>query len=440
MRRRALLLCVALMAAAAPAARADVVATVPTSTYITDLSIGPTGAVWAAAAGPTRDRSQVGLLAPGAVRWTGFPIVGQPLGGTSENRVFARPDGGAWGWLGGRFALRSTPASFASTAIVGKGGYVGSAAMASDGALVIGDGETTLTRVAPDGTRSTIDVKLPVPKGQSFCDVSGVTAAPGGVLYVDDGCDRLLRVAPGAAPKPIAIPESLEVGTTPDVLTGADGTLWLSDDDSLARSTASGFAKVALPANEDGSFMYMGPWTAAPDGSVWIANSSGCGLLHVTTAGVQVVPAPLHVLQLVAAPDGTLWMANRWRIEHVAPSALTAPKGGCDETEPTVTLPDRRKGATVSLRALQRHGGLRIRSSEPATLIGVLTAVGREVRPQQAIGRTPSVIRFGSSLLRRLAERVAKGERTTLKLTFLQAWDAEQNGGGPDDDVLRVVR
>ena len=86
----------------AAGARADIVATLPPGSYFTDVSVASTGAVWVASSGPTRGRSAIGTVVPGGVSWTSMPIAGAPLGGTSENAVFARPDGGVWGFFGGR--------------------------------------------------------------------------------------------------------------------------------------------------------------------------------------------------------------------------------------------------------------------------------------------------------------------------------------------------
>jgi hypothetical protein len=115
-----------------------------------------------------------------------------------------------------------------------------------------------------------------------------------------------------------------------------------------------------------------------------------------------------------------------------------AAPGACDERQPVLRLPDRSKQGTVSLRALRRHGGLRITSDEPATLIGIAVAADIKVRPQQAVDRSGAVLRLMPRLLRRLGDRVASGRRTLIKLAFVQAWDGNGNGGGFSHNV-RVV-
>ena len=87
----------------------------------------------------------------------------------------------------------------------------------------------------------------------------------------------------------------------------------------------------------------------------------------------------------------------------------------------------------MSLATLRHRHGLRITSDEPGTLIGAMKVAGAKVMPQQPIDRRGTVLRFSP---RQLA-RVAHGGR--LDVRYLQVWDANNNGGGPRQDTVRVV-
>jgi streptogramin lyase len=416
----------------AAGARADIVATLPPGSYFTDVSVAATGAVWVASSGPTRTRSAIGTVVPGGgVSWTSLPIIAAPQGGTSHNAVFARPDGGVWAFLGGRVAVRSTPTGLARTDVFGPGEYESrgfASAFADGGALVAPGGDRSFVRVGLDGARTTVRYTAPGARGGGGCIIDFFGPAPDGTLVVDDGCDRLLRLrADGSVVETTPLTGALgDYTSLPRVLTAPAGDEWIANDSRMVHRVGGVVSKVVLP-DFDG---FLGPWGMAPDGSVWVAESQGCDLLHITAAGVQRVPTPITAEALAVAPDGTVWLTSRGRLAHVGPAGES---GRCDQRQPTVRLTDVKRG-TVSIAALRRRHGLRVTSSEPGTMIGDVTVAGVEVKPQQAVDRRGTTLRFSPKLLR----RIARSGR--IEVRYLQVWDANGNGGGPRAAYVRVRR
>jgi streptogramin lyase len=418
------------LAFGAGAANADIVATLPPGSYFTDVSVAPTGAVWVASSGPTHGRSALGTVAPGGgVSWTPLRIGGAPRGGTSENAVFARPDGGVWAFFGGRVALRSTATGLARTSVFGPGDYESRASTFADGsALIVPGGDRSFVRVGIDGAKTTVRYTAPGLPGGGGCLIDSFGPAPDGTMLVDDGCDRILRLRQdGSVAETIPLTGPLaNYNSLPRMLQGAAGDLWIANDSTIAHRVGGVVSDVALPDTNG----FLGPWALAPDGSVWVAQATGCALLRITAGGVQRVPAPITAEALAIAPDGTLWLTNRNQLAHIGPAGE---RGSCDGRQPRVRLTDVRRGR-VTLAALRRRGGLRVTSSEPGTMIGAVTVAGVAVMPQQAVGRRGTVLRFSPRLLR----RIARGGR--LEVRYLQVWDANGNGGGPSEAFVRVVR
>ena len=109
-------------------------------------------------------------------------------------------------------------------------------------------------------------------------------------------------------------------------------------------------------------------------------------------------------------PDGTLWLADRTQLLHLSPAELsTAP---CDTADPELSVP----GAAhdrVSLRALRRARGLRVRSNETATVSGYIRLVGTKRKVgvvDGAIGTNGVVVTFSKTTLDLLA-RAARGRQ-----------------------------
>ena len=88
------------------------------------------------------------------------------------------------------------------------------------------------------------------------------------------------------------------------------------------------------------------------------------------------------------------------------------------QTDPELSVP----GAAhdkVTLRALRRAGGLRVRSSEAGTVSGFIRLAGTKRKlgvVDGAIGANGVVVTFSRATLDLLARRLADGRRTRLEL------------------------
>jgi hypothetical protein len=289
------------------------------------------------------------------------------------------------------------------------------------------DGVESFVRLGLDGTKTTVHYSAPKSAGQSNCSPERFAAPPDGTLYVSDGCRRIVHLRlDGSVLETIPLTGALdEWSDFPRVLAGPSTDLWIGGDSSLSHRVGGVATKVALPEFPG----FLGPEATAPDGSLWIAEAQGCSLVHVTAGGVQQLPAPITASALTVAPDGTLWMTNRNHLAHVGPAGE---RGSCDQRQPKVRLTDVHHGR-VSVAALRRRHGLRMTSDEPGTLIGAMKVKGATLMPQQSIDRHGTTLRFSQ---RQLAS-VAHGGR--LDVRYLQVWDANNNGGGPAQDTVRVV-
>ena len=124
-----------------------------------------------------------------------------------------------------------------------------------------------------DGSRTTVHYSARKPSGQSNCAIDRIAAAPDNTLVVDDDCHRLVRVRlDGSVVETIPLTGALEEWADfPRVVAGASGDLWIGGDSSLAHRVGGVATKVALPETDG----FLGPWAAAPDGSLWIAAEPG---------------------------------------------------------------------------------------------------------------------------------------------------------------------
>jgi hypothetical protein len=140
-------------------------------------------------------------------------------------------------------------------------------------------------------------------------------------------------------------------------------------------------------------------------------------MLHLAGVTTTSLRAPIAPVTSAVGPDGTLWLADRTQLLHLSPAELTS-SAPCDTTDPKLSVP----GAThdeVTLRALRRAGGLRVRSSEAGTVSGDIRLAGTKRKlgvVDGAIGTKSVVVTFSRATLDLLARRLADGRRTRLDL------------------------
>jgi hypothetical protein len=268
-----------------------------------------------------------------------------------------------------------------------------------------------IVRLGLDGTRTVRRYKAP--GDTENCFVDSLAAAQDGTLWLGwFGCSYVLRLAPDGAISPVAPLDDAAVDT---LAIGTDGTVWGKAsplEPRLFKITPAGqVVDVGSPATAGSDL------AAAPDGSAWLNDPESCSMLHLAGTTTTSLRAPIAPVTSAVGPDGTLWLADRTQLMHLSPAELTS-TAPCDTTNPEVSVP----GAAhdkVTLRALRRAGGLRVRSSEAGTLSGYIRLVGTKRKVgvvDRAIGTNGAVVTFSKATLDLLARRLAHGRRTRLDL------------------------
>jgi virginiamycin B lyase len=147
-----------------------------------------------------------------------------------------------------------------------------------------------------------------------WVEVTGITTGPDGNLWLTERFPGVIarRKADGSVttfqlPTPRSYPGQ--------IISGPDGNLWFTENavDRIGRSTTSGIVtEFPLPA---GHHFPQGPlvhWLAAgSDGNLWFVEAGAVG--RITPAGAITefgLPAGMNVYAITAAPDGTLWGAG----------------------------------------------------------------------------------------------------------------------------------
>jgi streptogramin lyase len=409
MRCRALLgtIAVGVLLAAAEPGGAAVVARLPAADGFSSLAATSTGAVWATRTEPG-GKVGIGQLTPSGFAWRSVRTKLPEL-----NEIHARPDGGIWALVGGNAAFRSNPDGTLTrvTVIPGAGSFLGTATVAPDGALDVGVGASIIVRLGLDGTRTVRHYKAP--GDTENCIVDSLAAAQDGTLWLGwFGCSYVLRLAPDGG---ISNVPALDGAAVDTLAVGTDGTVWGKAsplEPRLFKVTPAGqVVDVGSPATAGSDL------AAAPDGTAWLNDPESCSMLHLTGTTTTSLRAPIAPVASAVGPDGTLWLADRTQLLHLSPAELTS-TAPCDTTDPKLSVP----GAAhdrITLRALRRAGGLRVRSSEAGAVSGYVRLVGTRRKlgvVDRAIGTRGVVVTFSKATLDLLARRLADGRRVRLEL------------------------
>jgi streptogramin lyase len=318
-----------------------------------------------------------------------------PLGASIDELV-AGGDGGAWVGINPELVdqppvvTRVGPDGSQKTVTAGR--YrVFSGTLGADGNAWFNTGNEVL-RVDAAGGTSTVAADLITEQ---------LAAGPDGTLWaVDD--DELIRFPPVGAPTrtPLRVPGCTQLHTS--ALTRAsDGAMWFMDvlcglvrlaPDGRTTVVKLGDRATDLAADAAGGVWFASDfdWRAghvdvngkvqmlatrrrwhsvavAPDGNAWFAGGR-CQLMRATPSGaLGFVPAPIPADLIEFDPAGGQWLASPARLVHNAPAAP------CDDTPPRLDVTPmghvNHKGyGTVSLAALRRARGFRIRVREPVTI------------------------------------------------------------------------
>ena len=108
------------------------------------------------------------------------------------------------------------------------------------------------------------------------------------------------------------LPDVAEETTGPEIATGPDGALWITDSaGNIDRLTTSGSLTVYPIPTADGEPQGI---TKGPDGALWFTEYSGNKIGRITTAGVITefpLPEPdSRPTGITAGPDGALWFTE----------------------------------------------------------------------------------------------------------------------------------
>lgn len=145
----------------------------------------------------------------------------------------------------------------------------------------------------------------------------------GNVWFTECGSNTLGSCKVGYVTPAGQVVESPNLQWAEQIAPGPDGNMWFTEDTNgyIDRITPgmviTRFQLKALAANEG---FYSGPLTAAPDGTIWVAegnnltqiNTSGQVLQHVTLACGWCYPG-----QVIVAANNTLWVSQLGFISNV---------------------------------------------------------------------------------------------------------------------------
>jgi streptogramin lyase len=392
---RAAAVALALTAALAAPAHAGEVGRVGLGESISDLLVDPAGGAWTVSSRDFETRIV-------SRHDTGRPARRSRVRGFDPQAALG-PDGHAW--LTERSLLyrvdREGRASIAAELPYGGLNFDDGMATAPDGTLwAIAYAETQrLTRVTANGVVSFSPFPAPLCGRPGIRDIA--RASDGAMWIADDGCHRLVRVAPDGTASVLAL-DAEPAELTPD----ATGGMWfLAGRDSVGHS---GGARHAIENAKD--------LAVTSDGTVWVADGT-CELKRV---GRTPVAAPVPVQHLGTGPSG-LWLAGLTRVFEGLDG------GPCDDDPPRATI---RRPKRLTLAALKR-GELRVRVREPVAL---------ELYIDDAefgfgkILRAPGTWRFKPS---RAVLRHLEGKRSFYFI--LRVTDADGNAG-ETDGYMRLTR
>ena len=397
----------------APAAGAAEVGRAALGARITSLLAGGDGA-WVAA--ERRDGTAVvGRATAGALSFTRT--------GASVDAATVGPDGQAW-FTAGRRLLRG-PATTVAT-LPGPGPYA--IATGPDAALwAMAKRGEQLVRVTPAGAVSAAPSGLPACPFERVQDAPVVDdlirAADGVVWAVDEGCQRVLRLAPGG-PLVVAIDgldaEVVAADTSGGLWVGATGDAYMRHVDAAGAVRSFALPETATQPRADDV-------AGAPDGGAVYAFGD-CSLVRVSAGGaVSMERPPVPAERVAFDGQGVLWLAGGTVVARLAPGETA---GDCDDSGPSIEL---RSPWRVRLAALRRDG---VRYRVGARTVLVVDGYfdddvrGRDLR----YGSDYELIapagerryRVPSAQLRRFARRLDAGARPQVVLN-VRATDADGN-------------
>jgi virginiamycin B lyase len=403
------------------AASANVDVRLPLGSQFNGLAVAPHGQVWVSGEG--RRAGRWGRVIRGRVQWQ--PSVALPgfLGA-----VAPRSDGGAWLLADRATVLRldlgGAVGTFGSLAVPFGEDYPSVVTAASGDDLVVAGSRGGVLRIAPDGRAERLGSLPPGPNGREclYADVAGTP--DGAIALADYRCRRLLTVGPTGAVDVVDLRPRRGRRYPGAVLVAHDGTLWFTAV-TLRGANVGG---VIGHVERDGTIRQFpavdaaaGPegFAQAPDGSVWADVSGGCAVYRVHRNRVARIRVPFPVRDIQFAPRGRVWLRGHTRLLRTTVTRLVAGLRArrCETRPPRISFPNADGPTRITLRRLRRSG-LRVRSSERATLRGDVLLGDDRVYVNEVIRRAPgvAVLRLPAAVLDRAAAALRSGRTVNLHM------------------------
>jgi streptogramin lyase len=406
-------------------ARAGYVVNLGLDKRINSLVVAPDGSAWIGI-GALRGHAEIGhVAANGHFSAVRVQTVSSQASGFGLEAALA-PGGEVWlddfgGWLyrvaPGRAVVQVGP-------IHGEE-IPGALAFGGDGTLWSTLDVRNIVHVAEDGTQWSSPIAAP--SCSSSFALSMARATDGAMWIADDGCQRLLRVAPGGTTSVIGLGNAHGLALSPTLENG----MWFgaANEGLVGHVTAVGNVASfrALHAPNTGL-------ATAPDGSAWYSSDLECGVTHIAQDGEQQhFRAPLVPQRVAFGPDGSLWLASSRRVLHIDLAALRR-RSSCDKKPPVIVERPRLRGR-IAWRSLSH--GFTIHVDEPAdiALASFFWVNGRPLRTHVssdsplkiARGRPWTVhVSLPAALVGLVGRYVNSGANVTMSV-FINATDHEGN-------------
>jgi streptogramin lyase len=416
---------IAAMLSICAATQAQVVVNLGLDKRINSLVVAPDGTAWLGIGG-LRGRAEIGHVSTtGHFTTAAVPTVSNGAPGFGDAAALA-PTGEVWfGGLGGWLYRVASGRPVVGVGPIQNEVTDGALAFGSDGTLWATEDARNIVRVAANGTHWISPIAAPL--CESSFSFSMARATDGAMWIADDGCKRLLKVAPNGATSAIGLANASDLTLSPTL----DGGMWFgASNEGLVGHVAADGSLASFRA------LYT-PNTGlatAPDGSAWYSSELECGITHLAEDGEQQhLSAPLVPQRIAFGPDGSLWLASGRRIVHADLAALSS-ASSCDNKPPVIAERPLLQGH-VSLQSLRR--GFTIHVSEPAD-VSVMTFFYVDGRPLHMHSPSDAPLQIARNHLRTvrvylpaavlglLSRYVNSGEHITMS-AFINATDREGN-------------
>jgi streptogramin lyase len=258
---------------------------------LTSITAGPDGNVWFA----DQNVDRIGRISPAGV----VTVFVLPAG-SSVNQIARGPDGNIWfteltenkiGRLTPDGGLTEFPVPVPGS---GPAGIV----TGPDGNLwVTLTSANLIARVTPIGGFGIFPIPTPASGPGNI-----ILGPDGNLWFAQEDITQVARITPAGFVSEFPI-----LGTPSGIAKGADGNLWVTYANRIARMSPAGAVQVIHGVPGILGILGIVP---GPDGALWFATFPG-GLGRITTSGaITQFPTPRQPFALSTGPDGNLWLTE----------------------------------------------------------------------------------------------------------------------------------